>query len=162
MTDIPRPSLGVLLFDAARLLRRRFDQESRDLPMTSAQLRVIALLRYNEGIGQAALAALLDLEPMTLCRHIDRMEAAGLVERRPDPDDRRARRIFTTAQGRALFEPMRARAEAVYARAEAGLSSERRAALRSTLQAIIANLSDAEAPAATPPPDEDQTRGDRA
>ena len=84
-TTGPTPSLGFLLSDAARLLRRRFEQESRDIPMTSAQLQIIARLTRNEGIGQAALAGLLDLEPMTLSRHVDRMAAAGLVERRPGP-----------------------------------------------------------------------------
>jgi len=96
-------TLGFLLADASRLLRKRFEAESRDLAMTSAQLHVMARLRRNEGIGQAALAAMLELEPMTLCRHIDRMEAAGLVERRPDPADRRARRLFTTDAGRELL-----------------------------------------------------------
>ena len=62
------PSLGFLLADAARLLGRRFEQESRDLPMTAAQLKIVARLTHNKGIGQAALAAILDLEPMTLSR----------------------------------------------------------------------------------------------
>jgi MarR family transcriptional regulator for hemolysin len=136
-----RPTLGYLLTDAARLIRRRFEQESRDIPMTSAQLQIVARLTRNEGVTQAALAGLLDIEPMTLSRHIDRMEAAGLVERRPDPADRRARRISTTEHARALLAPMRARAEAVYADALAGLAEGERAALHDALAAIIANLS---------------------
>ena len=68
------------------------------MPMTAAQLRIVGQLTRNEGISQAALAALLEIEPMTLCRHVDRMEAAGFVERRPDATDRRARRIFTTGK----------------------------------------------------------------
>lgn len=134
------PTLGYLLFDAARLIRRRFEHESRDIPMTSAQLQIIARLKRKEGVSQAALAGLLDIEPMTLSRHIDRMEAAGLVERRPDPNDRRARRLFTTAHALALIEPMRARAEVVYAEALAGLSPEERTALLRSLEAVISNL----------------------
>lgn len=138
------PPLGFLLADAARLLRRRFQQENRDLGMTVAQLKIVARLAHNEGIGQAALAGLLDLEPMTLSRHVDRMEAAGLVERRPDPGDRRARQLFTTARSRALLEPMRARAAAVYEQVLAGMGAAERQALHDGLATIIANLSAAE------------------
>lgn len=141
---LPPPSLGFLLSDAARLLRRRFEQESRDIPMTSAQLQIIARLTRNEGIGQAGLAGLLDIEPMTLSRHVDRMEAAGLVERRQDPNDRRARQLFSTEKSRALLSPMRAKAEIVYEQVQAGLSEAERAALHAALTLIITNLSAAE------------------
>ncbi|MEX6506510.1 MarR family winged helix-turn-helix transcriptional regulator [Jiella sp. M17.18] len=139
------PSLGFLLVDTARLLRRRFDQECRDLPMTSAQMQIIARISKNEGIGQSALAALLELEPMTVCRHVDRMVAADLVERRQDPADRRARQLFTTEKGRTLLEPMRALAASVLEEAQAGLSAETRATLFEALQTISRNLSAGEA-----------------
>lgn len=135
------PSLGYLLSDASRLLRRRFEQESRDLPMTSAQLQIVARLSRNEGIGQAALAALLDIEPMTLSRHVDRMEVAGLVVRQADPTDRRARQLFTTDHGRALLAPMRERAAVVYDEALAGLGTAERETLYAMLQSMIDNLS---------------------
>jgi DNA-binding MarR family transcriptional regulator len=148
------PSLGFLLLDTARLLRRRFEQESRDMPITSAQWLIIGRLVHNEGIGQAALAALLDIEPMTVSRHVDRMEAAGLVERCPDPNDRRARRLFTTEKSRALLPPMRERAAAVYEQALAGVSDEARATLYASLHTIIANLSAAEGAPETAKPEE--------
>jgi len=138
-------SLGFLLTDAARLLRRRFEQESRDIPMTSAQLQIVARLKRSEGLSQAALAALLDVEPMTLSRHLDRMESAGLVERRPDPNDRRARRLFLTDHARALLEPMRSRVAAIYEEVQAGLSADQRAALVEALTTIVDNLTKAEA-----------------
>ncbi|WP_082649122.1 MarR family winged helix-turn-helix transcriptional regulator [Aurantimonas manganoxydans] len=141
MTDQSPPSLGFLLIDAARLIRRRFEQESRDIAMTSAQLQIVARLTKNEGIGQAALAALLELEPMTVCRHVDRMVAAGLVERRQDPKDRRARQLFTTDKSRALIKPMRDRAAAVFEEAQAGLSDTERRSLIAGLETIIGNLS---------------------
>lgn len=143
-----RPSLGYLLMDAARLIRRRFEQESRDIPMTTAQLQIVGRLKRSEGLSQSALAGLLDIDPMTLSRHIDRMEAAGLVERRPDPNDRRARRLYTTENARALIEPMRARAECVYAQALAGLDGEARDALIASLETVISNLSAADDDAA--------------
>lgn len=149
MDRAKRTTLGFLLADASRLLRRRFEKESRDIPMTSAQLHIIARLTRNEGIGQAALAGILDIEPMTLSRHIDRMEAGGLVERRQDPNDRRARQIFSTEKSRALLMPMRERAEAVYDQVQAGLSEDQRAALTAALETIIANLSATECAAET-------------
>ena len=141
MTTKPHRSLGFLLIDAARLLRRRFEQESRDIEMTGAQLQIVARLAKSEGISQGALAGLLDLEPMTLCRHVDRMVAADLVERRQDPHDRRARQLFTTPKSRALLEPMRARASAVFDQATQGLSSDQREALLDALETLIGNLS---------------------
>lgn len=123
------------------MLRRRFEQESRDLPMTSAQLQIVARLSRNEGISQASLAALLDIEPMTLSRHVDRMEVAGLVVRQPDPADRRARRLYTTEHARTLLAPMRERAEIVYAEALAGIPPADREALFTALQRVTENLS---------------------
>ena len=82
---------------------------------------------------------------MTLSRHVDRMEAAGLVERRPDPHDRRARQLFTTEKSRELLQPMRARAAAVYEQVLAGhVRGRARTALHAALETIIANLSAAE------------------
>lgn len=140
-TGDPAKSLGFLLHDASRLLRRRFESEAAGMPMTAAQMRIVARLMRHEGASQAALAGILEIEPMTLCRHVDRMEAAGLVERRQDPSDRRARQLFTTAQGRAALAPMRARAASIYEEALTGLSERERDALIATLETIIANLS---------------------
>jgi DNA-binding MarR family transcriptional regulator len=149
MENSSRPPLGFLLADASRLLRRRFERESRDIPMTPAQLRIIARLSRREGLGQAALAGLLDIEPMTLSRHVDRMEASGLVERRPDPSDRRARQLFTTEKSRALLQPMREKAEAIYEQVQAGMSAAERATLIAALETIIANLCASEGAADT-------------
>ncbi|WP_163462270.1 MarR family winged helix-turn-helix transcriptional regulator [Jiella pacifica] len=141
---LPDPSLGFLLGDAARLMRRRFEQKSRDIDMTSAQMRIIARLSRNEGISQVGLATLVDLEPMTLCRHIDRMASAGLVVRKQDPYDRRAKQLFTTAKARELIHPMRVLADEIFAEAQQGLSEEARRQLLDSLGVVVKNLSDAE------------------
>ncbi|MCE7027294.1 MarR family winged helix-turn-helix transcriptional regulator [Jiella avicenniae] len=143
-------SLGFLLADAARLMRRRFEQKSRDIDMTSAQMRIIARLSRNEGISQVGLATLVDLEPMTLCRHIDRMASAGLVVRKQDPNDRRARQLFTTDKARELIHPMRLRAEEIFAEAQEGLSEEARRQLHEALSVVVKNLSDAETAMSAP------------
>jgi MarR family transcriptional regulator, transcriptional regulator for hemolysin len=143
-TETSRKSLGFLLSDAARLLRRRFDQEARDIPMTGAQLRIVGQLMRNEGISQSALAQLLEIEPMTLCRHVDRMEAAGFVERRQDEADRRIRRLYTTPKSRDLIAPMRAHADRIYEVALSGLSPAERHGVVGALERIVANLSTAQ------------------
>ncbi|HEX3952446.1 MAG TPA: MarR family winged helix-turn-helix transcriptional regulator [Stellaceae bacterium] len=95
--DLER-SFGFLVNDVARLFGRRFDQNGRRLGLTRAQCRTLSYLARNEGINQAGLAELLEIRPMTLVRQIDRMEEAGWIERRPDPADRRARRLFLAAK----------------------------------------------------------------
>jgi MarR family transcriptional regulator, transcriptional regulator for hemolysin len=136
------PSLGFLLSDAARLFRRRFDQKARHLGLTRAQWQVLARLARHEGINQVGLADLLDLEPITLCRQIDRMEERGWVTRRPDPGDRRARLLFMTEKARPVIAQMRALAEEVCAEALAGLPLEVRAQLIAALEHVRANLAE--------------------
>ena len=82
------PTLGFLLHEVARLLRRRFEQNARDSGLTRSQWQVLAYLANNEGINQSGLADLLEIEPITLCRIVDKLQALGLVERHRDPSDR--------------------------------------------------------------------------
>jgi DNA-binding MarR family transcriptional regulator len=142
MSDTIPPTLGFLLSDAARLMRRRFDQKARHLGLTRAQWQVLAHLARNEGINQVGLAELLDVEPITLCRIADRMEEGGWLERRPDPGDRRARRLFMTAKARPMVAAMRALAEEIYEEALAGLPPARRSDLLATLDQVRANLAE--------------------
>jgi MarR family transcriptional regulator for hemolysin len=100
--DLDR-SFGFLVHDVARLYGRRFDRNGRRLELTRAQCRTLGYLARNEGINQAGLADLLEIRPMTLVRQIDRMQEAGWIERRPDPDDRRARRLFLTDKARPIL-----------------------------------------------------------
>jgi len=134
-------SLGFLISDTARLMRRRFDQRARHLGLTRAQWQVLAHLQRNEGINQIGLADLLDVEPITLCRTIDRMEEGGWVERRPDPNDRRARLLFLTERARPFIADMRAIAEEIYAEALAALPADARITLTEILTAMRTNLS---------------------
>jgi MarR family transcriptional regulator, transcriptional regulator for hemolysin len=103
MLDLER-SFGFLVNDVARLFGRRFDVNGRWLGLTRAQCRTLGYLARNEGINQAGLADLLEIRPMTLVRQVDRMEEAGWIERRPDPADRRARRLFLTDKARPVLD----------------------------------------------------------
>jgi len=99
--------LGFLINDVARLVRRAFDHRGQSCNLTRAQWQVMAYLFHNEGSNQATVADALDVEPITLSRHIDRLEAMGYVSRVPDPADRRARRLHLTEAVRPLLDQMK-------------------------------------------------------
>src|SRR5258705_13782238 len=103
--ELNAPTLGFLLHEVARLLRRRFEQNARGFGLTRSQWHVLAYLANNEGINQCGLADLLEIEPITLCRIVDKLQALGLVERHPDPSDRRARRLPLTPPARPKLSP---------------------------------------------------------
>src|SRR2546421_2461202 len=86
--DLPERNIGFLLHDVARLMRKRFEQNARDLGLTRSQCQVLAHLARHEGIQQGSLAEIHEVEPITLTRIVDRLEEAGLVERRLHPTDR--------------------------------------------------------------------------
>lgn len=100
-------SLGFLLADVSRLVRRRFDWRARALGLTRAQWRVLAQLRRREGINQASLAEIMEIEPITLGRHIDRLVDKGFVERRADPADRRAWRLYLRSEVQPVLDRLR-------------------------------------------------------
>jgi MarR family transcriptional regulator for hemolysin len=142
----PSGSLGFLFADTARLLRKRFDQRAREFGLTRAQWQVLAQLSHNQGIKQAGLADLLEIEPITLSRHIDKMEEAGWVSRRPDPNDRRARLLYLTANSGPLLEKMREIGRRLMDEAMAGLPEGRREIMFETLTHLRAALSDRSVP----------------
>ena len=135
-------SFGFLLHDVARLVRKRYEQQARPLGLTRAQWQVLAYLQRHEGINQSGLAELLELEPITIARLLDRMEEAGLVERRADPADRRARRLFLTERARPMLERGRAVGDEVRAEACAGFDAVERERLVDMLLRVRANLSE--------------------
>jgi MarR family transcriptional regulator, transcriptional regulator for hemolysin len=83
----------VLIHDLARLMRTRADARARAFGMTRAQWMILVRLETNPGMSQNELAALIEVEPITVARLVDRLESRGFVERRPDPADRRIWRL---------------------------------------------------------------------
>jgi len=134
-------SLAFLLGDTSRLLRRRFDAKARSLGVSRAQWQVLFALSRNEGINQTGLADYLEVETITLCRMVDRLEEAALVERRADPADRRAWRLHLTPTAHPLLEKLRGIGEEVVDEARAGLDPGSVAAVMAGLTAIRSNLS---------------------
>jgi len=135
-------SFGYLLQEAKRLLSRRFEDKARHYGLTSSQWRAIAQLSRTDGLTQVALANYLEIEPMTVCRLVDRLEARGFIERIPDPADRRAKLVWLTEKSRSMMDIVREIAFEVYREAFDGFSDTERQALVEGLQRISANLSE--------------------
>jgi MarR family transcriptional regulator, transcriptional regulator for hemolysin len=107
--------------ETAHALRKAFDRRAVGLGVTRAQWKVLFRLDRHPGLRQIELADMLDIEPITLSRIIDRLEESGLVERVADPADRRAWRLHITRQARPLVEKLRAIADELIADAFAGI-----------------------------------------
>jgi DNA-binding MarR family transcriptional regulator len=140
--EIPSRTLGFVLNDVARLMRKRFEQRARAaaLGLTRAQAAVLAHLARQEGINQAALAQLLELEPITLARLLDRLQAGALIERRSDPKDRRAHLLYLTDAAYPLLDRIFALAAEVREDALAGVAEADRGRLLDLLIEMKANL----------------------
>lgn len=141
MTD----SIGFLLNDTARLYRRTLDGMLRDLGMTSLQWRTVARLKREPGMRQSELADLLEVEPITLSRMIDRLADSGMVCRKPDPNDRRAWNLYLTDKTDGLIRQLEVEARRVEDLAFAGLSEDERQMLAGLVERVRANLSRKEA-----------------
>jgi DNA-binding MarR family transcriptional regulator len=149
----PHRTFGFLLHDVARLLRKRFEQKAKSLNgLTRSQWQVLAHLARHEGIGQSALADILEIEPFTLGRLLDRLEAAGLVERRAHPRDRRAWQLFLADKAHPILDQMWDLAAETRDEAMAGLPPQDQERLINTLLTIRSNLSERTAPRTAPAP----------
>jgi MarR family transcriptional regulator for hemolysin len=155
MTD-DTDKLGFLIHDVARLMRRRFEAKASGSGLSAAQWRLLVRVAKEPGIAQARLAELLEIEPISVSRLIDRMEDGGWIERRSDAADRRVRLIFPTDKSQEAYGRVKSMAGEVYEVALAGLSPEARRATIEGLKTIAYNLSDGETPANS------ATTGDKA
>ena len=134
-------TIGFLMNDTARLFRRAFNARTKSSGVTALQWRLISYLKRQEGIRQGPLAELIEVEPITLSRMVDRLAEAGLVERRADPADRRAWQLHLTSRARDLLEVMRQTTDQLNEEATEGLSDAERAQLAALVGRIRCNLS---------------------
>ncbi len=140
--NIPYRTFGFVLHDVARLLRKRFEQKARSLGLTRSQWQVLAHIARHEGIGQSALADILEIEPITLGRLLDRLEGAGLVERRANPRDRRAWQLFLADKAHPILDRVWELAGETRDEAMAGLTPAEQDRLLAMLMTIRSNLSE--------------------
>lgn len=139
VTDAPG-HFGFLLKDASRLLSRDFERRCTEIGLTSPQCRILAYLQRNEGISQSRLAELTDSDPMTLGRLLARMEANELVERRADPSDGRAHRLYLCSRAVPLLDAIWCLSERTRTVALAGINAADCSRLVALLQRICDNL----------------------
>lgn len=121
-----RPTVGFLLHDVARLMRKRFEQRTRGLDLTRSQWQVLDKLSINEGIHQRGLADLLEIESVTLLRLLDKMQIRGLIERRRHLTDRRLTLLYLTQAAHPLLQVMQGLGEETRVEAMAGFSDAER------------------------------------
>lgn len=129
------------LGETSRVLRRYFNRQAAVLGATSSQWRAMFRLSREPGMKQVELAERLDVEPITAGRIIDRLEHAGLVERRRDPVDRRSWRLYLTDSADPLIERLKVLAEGCLSGAMAGIDEQEMASMRATLARIRENMS---------------------
>lgn len=131
---------AIILKDVARMIRTYADQQGNEFGVTYAQWVVLARLDRFEGLKQSELAEMLDLQPITLTRLVDRLCDSGMIERRADPNDRRAKRLFLTSASRPLLERLGALGEDLMATALAGVDRDQIEKMVAQLAIIKENL----------------------
>ena len=132
----------ILLYDVARLMRLRADQRARLDGMTRAQWIILTWLERQPGLSQNELAGLVEVEPITVGRLIDRLEARGFVERRPDPGDRRVRRLHLKPAAQPILEKIHAYKREINAKMTDGIDPDSLKYVADSLFRMKANLTD--------------------
>lgn len=139
-------NIAFLCMDVSRLLRKRLDEAARVVGATGAQWRTLLVLRRSPGLTQGAMAEYMDVEPMTVCRMVDRLEQAGFVERRRDPADRRAWQIFLTEAAGPVVEELHQIGSSMLDRMTQDLDQDQVDQLRASLGHVRGNLLKMDAP----------------
>jgi DNA-binding MarR family transcriptional regulator len=133
-------SWGGLLHEVAKLLKRRFEEEVRVYNVTLPQFRVLAQIALGQDSSQKALAASIDVDPMTMSGILDRLEKRGLINRIPDPGDSRAKLAAVTEEGAEIVESARNVGLGVLEEGLQGLSEKERTQLKYLLGRMRDNL----------------------
>jgi MarR family transcriptional regulator, transcriptional regulator for hemolysin len=133
--------LLMVLNDVARTMRTRFDQKARAThAMTRAQWIILSRLDRQPGMSQNEMAAICEVEPITVARLVDRLEARGLVERRADPSDRRIKRLHLLPAAKPILETINEARDLMSARITAGLDEKTRNTVIDALLVVKENL----------------------
>ena len=129
-------NFGFLVRDVYRLYAKHFERCAREIDLTLPQCKVLGHLSRNEGISQARLAELTDTDPMTLVRTLDRMQQDQWIERRPDPEDRRAHRLYLREAAKPIMARMWKLADQARQEALSALSVAEREQLMDLLERV--------------------------
>ena len=146
-------TVGYLMKDVSRRYAARFERHAQEVSLTLTQCKVLLYLSKSEGASQVRLCELTEIEPMMMVRILDRMEADKLLERRRDPADRRARRLYLTRKAAPILDEIDRISEVTRNEIFAGVSKADREAFLKVLEHVHANACalDAATPAAAQP-----------
>lgn len=133
-------NFGFLLTQVSRKYLQRFEQHAKEISLTLPTCKVLANIERNEGINQTRLTELTSLDQMAVVRILDRLEAEGLVERRPDPADRRARCLYLTAKATPTLNEIWRLAAQTRAEVFAGIHQDERDIFLDVLARLAHNL----------------------
>jgi DNA-binding MarR family transcriptional regulator len=139
--------LLIVLHDVARMLRTRFDQRARAHGMTRAQWVILARLKRQPGLSQNEMAAICEVEPITVARLVDRLESRGLLERRADPHDRRIKRLHLLPGAQPILDEIALYRDEMHEQLTRGLDAKLQTALVDSLLHLKNNLTAEGAPA---------------
>ena len=148
---------GFAIADTTRLLRRVFDRRAAHLGLTRAQWRALKLIGRSPGLTQVQLSEELDMEAIAVGRVLDRMQAAGFIERRNDPNDRRCWRLYPVGETPAAMIEMKAIADRLNDEVLEGISDEDFETVMRVLAAVKENLHELDRDRA-PPADKKKTK----
>ncbi|WP_306306773.1 MarR family winged helix-turn-helix transcriptional regulator [Nitratireductor aquibiodomus] len=140
MCDPDQNKLGFLIHDVARLMRKRFLEQDNEFGLSSAQWRLLFRLLKEDGVPQVRLAELLEVEPISVSRMVDRLAENGWVERRLARTDRRVRMIYATRKARDACGGIQEISASVYEEALSGLADDERRVLFGALGKMAQNL----------------------
>lgn len=139
--------LGFTIHEVARLFRYSFDRQSQSIGLTRAQWSVLVHLYRTDGVQQNVLARNMDITPITLARHVDRLEKDGWLERRSDPNDRRIKRIFVNPKSDTVIDQLSLLAQDIKTQALQGISSAEEKQFMDVLLRMRDNLNSSDDPA---------------
>ena len=143
IVDLDEKNESLLIHDIARLHKKNFDRRARSMGLPRAQWLAVGALRRHPGINQAQLADMLDVEPITVTRILDRLEKAGWIERRMDASDRRANRLYLTDRMNDTMARIRALALDTRREIFSGIDEQDHEALLRILKHVKRNLCEA-------------------
>ncbi len=134
-------SIGYLMADVLRLVRSEYKHSKYGSQLTLAQAKALLKISHHQGVKQVELAEYLDIQPMTLVRLIDQLVQEGLIERRPDPNDRRAHLIYLLPAAQAKLVEVQRFGEQIWQQGLKGFTPQQTEAFLQALQTIRSNLS---------------------
>jgi MarR family transcriptional regulator for hemolysin len=133
-------NFGYLIKDIGRLYTKRFEEEADHLGITLSEAKVLTYISRNSGLSQIQLAELTGVEPMSLVRILDRMEADHWIERRAHPTDRRARQLYLKTKAQSMVDQIAKLSTQVQAQSLVGFKADERSALVDLLQRVHQRL----------------------